>query len=84
MASRERGGRHVDARSAGRRHAGGFGREALKCTAKLAREEISALLRELSDGERRKLLGRNAATFIAAERSLEAAADRLKSLLAAL
>jgi len=29
-------------------------------------------------------LGRNAATFIAAERSLEAAADRLKSLLAAL
>jgi glycosyltransferase involved in cell wall biosynthesis len=54
-------------------------------TGLLAREEISALLRELLlDGERRKRLGRNAATFIAAERSLEAAADRLKSLLAAL
>jgi len=54
-------------------------------TGLLAKEEISALLRELLlDGERRKRLGRNAATFIAAERSLEAAADRLKSLLAAL
>ena len=54
-------------------------------TGLLGNEEIAAPLRELlTDPRKREMLGRNAAAFIAAERSLEAAAGRLKSLLAAL
>lgn len=46
---------------------------------------LADALRELlADAGRRALLGRNAAAFIAAERSVDAAAARLKSLLAAL
>jgi glycosyltransferase involved in cell wall biosynthesis len=46
---------------------------------------LADALRELlTDAGRRALLGRNAAAFIAAERSVDAAAARLKSLLAAL
>ena len=54
-------------------------------TGLLARTEITEPLRELlSDARRRAALGREAAAFIASERSLDAAAHRLKSLLAAL
>lgn len=46
---------------------------------------LAAALRELLiDGARRASLGKNAAAFVAAERSVEAAAARLKSLLGAL
>ena len=56
-------------------------------TGVLARSEnlLADALRELlTDAERRALLGRNAAAFIASERSVEATAARLKRLLAAL
>jgi len=48
-------------------------------------EDISAALRELlTDAKRRAALGRAAGEFVAGERSLEATAQRLKKLLAAL
>ena len=48
-------------------------------------DDISAALRELlGDAQRRAALGSAAAEFVAAERSLEATARRLKTLLAAL
>ena len=54
-------------------------------TGLLARDSIAAPLRELLvDPERRAELGRNAQAFIAAERSLDAAASRLKNLLGSL
>lgn len=54
-------------------------------TGLLAEKDIAQPLRELlTDAKRRQALGREAAAFVAAERSLEAAAIRLKSLLAAL
>jgi glycosyltransferase involved in cell wall biosynthesis len=54
-------------------------------TGLLARDDIAQPLRELlADAERRLALGREAAAFVASERSLEAAAGRLKQLLAAL
>jgi glycosyltransferase involved in cell wall biosynthesis len=54
-------------------------------TGLLAEREITEPLRELlSNATRRATLGREAAAFIATERSLDAAARRLKSLLAAL
>jgi glycosyltransferase involved in cell wall biosynthesis len=54
-------------------------------TGLLAQSDIAQPLRELlADEARRRALGREAAAFVASERSLEAAAGRLKSLLAAL
>jgi glycosyltransferase involved in cell wall biosynthesis len=54
-------------------------------TGLLARSDLAAPLRELlTDAKRRAALGRAAAEFVASERSLDAAARRLKSLLAAL
>ena len=54
-------------------------------TGLLARESIVEPLRELlTDARRRERLGREAAAFVAAERSLDAAASRLKKLLSAL
>jgi glycosyltransferase involved in cell wall biosynthesis len=54
-------------------------------TGLLVRDDIGAALRELlADAGRRTALGREAAAFIAAERSLDSAARRLKTLLAAL
>jgi glycosyltransferase involved in cell wall biosynthesis len=48
-------------------------------------DDISAALRELlGDAKRRAALGAAAAEFVAGERSLEATARRLKTLLAAL
>ena len=48
-------------------------------------EDVSAPLRELlTDAKRRAALGRAAGEFVAGERSLEATAQRLKKLLAAL
>ena len=54
-------------------------------TGLLAKEDITQPLRELlTDPGRRAAMGREAAAFINGERSLEAAARRLQSLLAAL
>ena len=54
-------------------------------TGLLAEESIAAPLRELLvDSQRRVELGRNAKDYIAAERSLDAAASRLKNLLGSL
>jgi glycosyltransferase involved in cell wall biosynthesis len=56
-------------------------------TGVLAKDQsaLADALRELlTDAKRRASLGRNAAAFIASERSVEAAAARLKSLLGAL
>ena len=56
-------------------------------TGVLAKDEgaLAAALRELLvDGKRRAALGKNAAAFVASERSVAAAAARLKSLLRAL
>jgi len=54
-------------------------------TGLLAENDIGEPLRELLvDAKRRRALGREAAAFVASERSLEAAAGRLKSLLGAL
>jgi glycosyltransferase involved in cell wall biosynthesis len=56
-------------------------------TGLLAKHEASladALKELLLDASRRAALGREAAAFVAAERSLEAAAARLKTLLRAL
>ena len=51
----------------------------------LARDDMTPALRELlTDAARRGALGREAATFVATERSLDAAARRLGSLLARL
>jgi glycosyltransferase involved in cell wall biosynthesis len=54
-------------------------------TGLLSEEDIVEPLRELlTDGKLRDRLGREAAAFVAAERSLDAAASRLKKLLSAL
>ena len=54
-------------------------------TGLLGREGIAAPLRELLlDADRRAQLGRSAQAFIVAERSLDAAASRLKNLLGSL
>jgi glycosyltransferase involved in cell wall biosynthesis len=54
-------------------------------TGLLAEKDITEPLRELlTDAKRRALLGREAAAFVASERSLDAAARRLKKLLSAL